>query len=100
VDLQNELRLMQLDSCKHRELEIGLRQENQKLKAQVLLSEKQKQEQAQGLAGFQESITAQFTSKLDEYREQMERESKAMADTFPQELAKAKGSHYLLLSTS
>jgi hypothetical protein len=85
---------MQLDSREHRELEIGLRRENRKLKAQVLLSEKQKQEQAQGLAGFQESIAAQFTSKLDEYREQMERESKAMADMFARELAKAKESHY------
>jgi hypothetical protein len=85
---------MQLDSREHRELEIGLRRENQKLKVYVLLSKKQKQEQAQGLAGFQESIAAQFTSKLDEYREQMERESKAMADTFARELDKAKERHY------
>jgi len=46
---------MQLDSREHRELEMGLRRENRKLKAQVLLSEKQVQEQTQGLAKFQET---------------------------------------------
>ena len=85
---------MQLDSCEHRELEMGLRRENRKLKAQVLLSEKQVQEQTQGLAKFQETILAQFNSKLDEYRVQTERESKAMADKFAREFAKAKESHY------
>jgi Skp family chaperone for outer membrane proteins len=104
IDLRVELRALHADVREYHERESDLRRENRKLKAKAeqekLASERQRQQQTQELTKFKESITTEFTRKLEEYRAQVERESKEMAEGFARELAKARESRHWMLSAS